>query len=377
MKSAAELERIIEMPISSIRVGDRHRKDMGDLASLAESIETHGLLHPIIVDERGALVCGERRLRAFQSIGLTLIPARVLDLSDALQAESDENKCRKEFAPTEAVAIGAAIEEREREKAKVRMIAGVRPSGNLPEGNGQSRDKAAAAVGMSGRTYEKAKAVVMAAQANPDTFGHLAEQMDRTGKVDRAFKELGRQKIIAENTELAKSVGAPTGKFRTIVLDPPWDYSDVGDCGIGDNYRSKPEYAQMSLDEIKSLPVADLAEDNAHLYLWTTNRLLSRSFALLEAWGFRYITMLTWCKPQIGLGNYFRNSTEHVLFGVRGSLALMSDNKPTWFIADRATHSKKPQAFYDMIAECSPGPRIDMFARDKRDGWVAWGAEVE
>jgi N6-adenosine-specific RNA methylase IME4 len=97
----------------------------------------------------------------------------------------------------------------------------------------------------------------------------------------------------------------------------------------------------------------------------------------LEAWGFRYVTCLTWCKPSIGMGNYFRDSTEHILFGVRGSLALLEKNVGTWFSAERqGKHSTKPEEFYQLVEKCSPGPWLEVFSRKGRPGWTQWGAEI-
>lgn len=196
----------------------------------------------------------------------------------------------------------------------------------------------------------------------------------------RIAKELKREDIREQNRELvaqaAPLVIAVEGMtFPTIVLDPPWDWGDEGDFDqLG---RARPVYDTMPIAEIAALPVGDLAEPNAHIYLWITNRSLPKGFDLLSGWGFRYVTMLTWCKPSIGMGNYYRGSTEHVLFGVRGSLGLLRQDVGTWFAAPRGNrHSAKPDAFYEMVETCSPGPWLEMFARSQRPGWQAWGAET-
>lgn len=198
--------------------------------------------------------------------------------------------------------------------------------------------------------------------------------------VHRIAKELKREQKREKNRELVESaqpVIIATGdqKYQTVVIDPPWDWGDEGDC---DQYgRARPTYDTMSIDEIAALPVGDLTEANAHLYLWITNRSLPKGFGLLEKWGFRYITLLTWVKPSFGMGNYFRGSTEHVIFGVKGSLSLLRADVGTHFLADRTgRHSGKPGEFYELVESCSPGPWLDMFAREHRPGWVAWGAEV-
>jgi N6-adenosine-specific RNA methylase IME4 len=184
------------------------------------------------------------------------------------------------------------------------------------------------------------------------------------------------RQIQREDTKaLANVTESPTGKYRTIVIDPPWAASDSADNdAIG---RSQPNYSTMTLEEIAALPVEELAfDDGCHLYLWARNRTVKDSFQLIEDWGFRYITMLTWCKPDIGLGLYFRNNTEPVLFAVRGSRLLARADVGTWFEADRSKHSAKPETFFEIVESCSAGPRLEMFAREDREGWHTWGAEV-
>ncbi len=178
-----------------------------------------------------------------------------------------------------------------------------------------------------------------------------------------------RQKVAA-----APDPSSLQGAFSAIVIDPPWDFGDEGDA---DQFgRGRPDYATLTIDRIAALPVADRAAKDAHLYLWITNRSLPKGFALLDAWGFRYVTCLTWCKPSIGLGNYFRGSTEQVLFGVRGSLPLSRKDVGTWFAAPRPGrgHSGKPAEFYALVESCSPGPYLEMFSRSGRNGWTHWGS---
>lgn len=194
----------------------------------------------------------------------------------------------------------------------------------------------------------------------------------------RERSEAERVRKREENRALTTEsrVPEPGETFSTIVLDPPWDWGDEGDHDqLG---RAKPTYETMGVDEIAALPVSRLAEENSHIYLWITNRSLPKGFRLLEAWGFRYITAITWVKPSFGMGNYFRGSTEHLLFGVRGSLPLESRSLGTHFEANRGSggHSSKPPEAYELIESASPGPWLEMFARSERPGWKCWGAEV-
>jgi N6-adenosine-specific RNA methylase IME4 len=191
----------------------------------------------------------------------------------------------------------------------------------------------------------------------------------------RVAKDRERQDKLAQNETLVQTCEplASVTACPTIVMDPPWDWGDEGDC---DQFgRARPTYETMSFAELLELELP--AEKNAHLYLWITNRSLPKGFELIEQWGFRYITLLTWCKPHFGMGNYFRGSTEHVMFAVKGSLPLLRSDVGTWFEAPRpGKHSSKPEAFYELVQSCSPGPWLEMFARSERPGWVSWGAEA-
>jgi ParB family chromosome partitioning protein len=194
--------------IDSIKVGSRHRKEMGDVTDLADSIDSLGLLHPIVVRDDLILVAGARRLAALKQLGRIDAPVHIVsNLQDAmplLQAERDENTCRKDLTPGEAAALGAQLEKLERPEAKKRQ--GTRTdlpehSGNLPESSkGDTRDMVAAAVGLSGRTYEKAKEVVAAAQEPdaPEEVKEAAAEMERTGKVDPAHKKVKAAKAKAK-----------------------------------------------------------------------------------------------------------------------------------------------------------------------------------
>ena len=225
--------------------------------------------------------------------------------------------------------------------------------------------------------------------------GKFAEEVDRTPElkqavgerrpviqVKRELKEQAREarreenrKKIAAVPEPEKAAAVADAKFATIVIDPPWDWGDEGDQDqLG---RARPDYSTMTIKQLEQLDVGGLADDDCHIYLWITNRSLPKGFRLLEAWGFRYITAITWVKPHFGMGNYFRGQTEHVLFGVKGSQPLKRKDVGTAFIADRGTggHSSKPSTFLDLVESCSPGPYIEMFSRSSRDGWISWGEQ--
>jgi len=356
------------MPLDSIRVGKRYRVHMGDIAALAASIAEHGLLHPVVVTPERLLVAGERRLAAVRSLGWEAVPVTIVTPADLLRAENDENAKRLDFAPTEAVEIGTALRPAAEAAALVRMSEGGK--GWKSDTPSKTRDTVAAAVGMSWLTFEKAEAVMGAAEADPE-MGDLVEEMDRTRNVNGAFRKLRRRQnraAVAAAPVVSDHVAGQ--KYQCIVLDPPWSPDDEGDVDqIG---RAQPTYATMPIAAIEALPVGDDAADDCHIYVWITNRSLPKGFALLKAWGFRYVTILTWCKPSIGVGNYFRNNTEHVLFGIRGSLPVTHQDIGTWFSAPRGPdgHSSKPDEFYELVRRASPGPRAEWFGRREREGFV-------
>lgn len=191
-------------------------------------------------------------------------------------------------------------------------------------------------------------------------------------------------------------------KYRTIVLDPPWRYlvnerpqaardaQYVKADGSPSRRRhavvADGQYPTMTHAEIAALPIADLADDKAHIYLWVTNPRLFADKAgngptpaeMMAGWGFEYTTMLTWHKLGApGLGWYFRGNTEHVLFGVKGKLGIPSNlRESNHFAATKGRHSAKPDRFYELVERVSPGPFMEMFARRRRFGWDVWGNEA-
>lgn len=220
--------------------------------------------------------------------------------------------------------------------------------------------------------------MVQAAKAEARQNGDIvtrAAVLDKIKTAKREQKAAEQETRREENAVKIEKLSTPPeaqGLFQTIVIDPPWDWGDEGD--VNQFGRAKPEYHTMPIDEIAAMPIPKIADDNCHLYLWVTNRSLPKAFRLIEAWGFRYITCLTWVKPSIGMGNYFRGSTEQVLFAVKGSQPLKRRDVGTHFEAPRGDrHSAKPDEFYKLVESCSYAPYIDIFGRKGREGWSVWG----
>ena len=172
-------------------------------------------------------------------------------------------------------------------------------------------------------------------------------------------------------TNPSNRTGRVPSVFRTILADPPWDIGQKG------RYGASTHYLVMSLERIKRLPVAQLAEANAHLYLWVINRGIREGIDVMEAWGFTYRSPLTWIKPRMGLGAYLRNQTEHLLLGTRGQAPVKFRGQGTWLYAPVQEHSHKPEEQYAIIQRLSDGPYLELFARRRQPGWFVWGNQVE
>lgn len=175
-------------------------------------------------------------------------------------------------------------------------------------------------------------------------------------------------------------------EFRTILADPPWQFQNRTGK-VAPEHKRLNRYGTMTLDEIKALPVSAAATETAHLYLWVPNALLPEGLAVMAAWGFAYKSNIVWQKIRKdggpdgrGVGFYFRNVTELILFGVRGKNArtLPPGRSQVNTIATRKReHSRKPEEQYELIQSCSPGPYLELFARGERPGWTIWGDQAD
>ncbi|MDD3654818.1 MAG: MT-A70 family methyltransferase [Desulfotomaculaceae bacterium] len=276
---------------------------------------------------------------------------------------------KSQFAQTSSVASGGGVEQ----YPGPGPAAGSGPDQALyPDGAAQPRRELRRPVSIflpAARHEAKARELNRAAGCGNEFAQRAVQSLARLDTTPRtATSEFNK---IQERRDPVPAPAIPAGRYRTLVADPPWRYADSNTRAAAEKH-----YGTMSTAEICGLPVGELAEEGAHLYLWATNAHLPEAFAVARAWGFAYKTLLTWVKPQMGLGHYFRGCTEHVLFCVRGSLPTRDNATRNCFEAPRAEHSKKPEAFYQLVEKCSPGPYLELFARRRRPGWQAWGNEV-
>lgn len=185
-------------------------------------------------------------------------------------------------------------------------------------------------------------------------------------------------------SHLLKFAGAR--RFGTVLADPPWRFANRTGK-MAPEHRRLSRYATMTVEEIAALPVGDVAAGTAHLYLWVPNALLAEGLNVMSAWGFQYKTNIVWHKIRRdggsdgrGVGFYFRNVTEMLLFGVRGKNArtLAPGRRQVNYLSSRKReHSRKPDEQYALIEACSAGPYLELFARGARSGWSVWGHEAD
>jgi len=188
---------------------------------------------------------------------------------------------------------------------------------------------------------------------------------------------------IAEPNPSEDLLSKLTNQYSTILADPPWQFQNRTGK-MAPEHRRLLRYPTMELKEILELPVSRLAAAKSHLYLWVPNALLQEGLRVMEAWGFTYKSNMVWYKVRKdggpdgrGVGFYFRNVTELILFGVRGSMRTLPPGRTQVNILStrKREHSRKPDEIYDIIEACSPGPYLEVFARFKRPGWKQWGNE--
>lgn len=174
-------------------------------------------------------------------------------------------------------------------------------------------------------------------------------------------------------------------RYGTILADPPWKFTNRTGK-MAPEHKRLNRYATLSFAEIEAIPVNSVVAEESHLYLWVPNALLAEGLSVMAAWGFTYKTNIIWHKVRKdggpdgrGVGFYFRNTTEMLLFGVRGRLRTLAPGRSQVNIIKtrKREHSRKPDEQYDLIESCSPGPFLEMFARGSRDGWDGWGNESE
>jgi len=315
--------------------------------------------------------------------GVIILDEDVLDsLPLQLRAEIVENIDRKSFTQSELAEIQGMLITRlsspefqrrgRRSQAQIDADAAAGIVYERPKRFENVTEKVAKLFGESEMTVRKRLAVAQAAKDDPEHYAGVSTNLDTFGSVHGAYRRLKEEQMKAA---IAGEEHPLVGKYRTLIIDPPWPIEKLMLQKMPG--QDAMPYATMTLEEIRALPVADLVHpDGCHLYLWTTHKHLPAALGIMSAWGFKYLCVLTWIKNQGFTPFSFMFSTEHVLFGHVGHVPFLKIGARLDFAEARREHSRKPEIFYNLARTVSPGPRLDMFAREGHEGFETWGAEA-
>lgn len=343
--------------------GDEYRR-------LRDDIAQNGLIEPIWLHE-GKILDGRNRYTACLDIGIE--PRyREYTGSDPIGFVVSLNLSRRHLTSSQRAVIALEVERQLAEDARKRQQGGqggVLLSQKFEQANdGKASEQAARMVGTNRQYVSDAKNIV-------DKAPELIDKV-RSGEltIPQAMHQLRKQ----EQDELRKQpIPIPIGKFNTIVIDPPWPIEKIERNVAPNQYAF--DYPTMTLEEIKEFSVPqEIAADNAHLFLWTTQKFLPSAFDIMNTWGFKYVFTMVWHKPggfqPYNLPQY---NCEFVLYGRKGTPKFLDTTSFfTCFDAPRTGHSVKPDDFYETLSRVCPEPRIDVFSRTERQGYSSWGNEV-
>jgi N6-adenosine-specific RNA methylase IME4 len=348
-----------------------------EYAALEADTRKRGVQVPIDKDEAGNILDGHHRQEIADRLGLPC-PARVLHF--ATEPEKREHVIKLNLARRhmDAVRWGRAFKRLLEERG-------------VKTGQGSRNDmttsatvaEVAAELGAPLRTAERRLAQARKYDALPVEEKAAVDAGEKSvrealrGAVRAAVRHEQEQTQATQRgegctVEDLNALVARGERFGCIYADPPWPYNNQATRAATSNH-----YATMSLEDITALPVADLAADNAHLHLWTTNAFLSEAINLIGAWGFTYKTNFVWVKPDMGVGNYWRGAHELLLLGVRGACPFQDHALKSWGEFKRGRHSSKPEQVRLLLERASPGPRLELFGRQAAAGWTVWGDQVE
>jgi N6-adenosine-specific RNA methylase IME4 len=378
-----------------------------EFESLCEDIEKHGVRDPAVLIQVGdekQLLDGRNRIRAAEKAGAS-VKTVMYDGDDPLGYVLSANLHRRHLNEAQRAMVAAKIKPMFEEQAKKRQEATQFGSQteepgddtvveNLPPpAKGKSRDQAAAATNVSGRSVSKAEKVIaggcdeLNAAVNQgglslDLAENLAKRpVDEQREILEKIAEFPKQnaKAVVRRHDKDKVIARlrgepqppPEGPFRVIAVDVSWSYDKRPDDGT---QRGQTPYPTMTIDEIYALGemVEGLAHDNCILWMWVTNAHMPKVYDILDVWGFEGKTILTWKKPKMGTGDWLRGITEHCILAVRGKPKVDLSNQTTHIEGAVREHSRKPEEFYQLVESLCPGSKLEMFATEAREGWQMW-----
>lgn len=339
--------------------------------ALKQDIAANGLLEPVWTFH-DKIIDGRNRYNACCDLGI--VPTlREWDGRGSLVAfVVSLNLKRRHLTSSQKAMVALEVEKALAGEAKERQGARNDITQRFAESDkGEAREQAAQIVGTNRQYVSDAK--VIQAKA-PDIAERVLSGELTIPKAKAEINRRERNDFMVETVDIR----VPDGKYRTIVIDPPWQMEKV----LREERPNQAgfEYPTMTTDQIKAFPIpAEVADDDCHLFMWTTQKFLPFAFEILDTWGFRYVFTMVWHKPggfqPFNLPQY---NCEFVVYGRKGTPGFIDLKAfPTCFDAPRREHSRKPDEFYSLIKRVCPGPRIDIFSREKRDGFDQYGNETE
>jgi N6-adenosine-specific RNA methylase IME4 len=339
-----------------------------------ESIENNGVLEPLVIKRDKTIISGHRRQKGAVEAGLDRVPVRKVEFdSEDLERRTliELNRYRER---TDGIKLkeGRELMRLETKRAKERQGERTDTSAkNFAQVSGGRATKIVAEqIGMSDRTFEKGLTVYEAADEGNEVARKQVEKLEQDStSIHAAHRAVKKEKQIEELE--AEPPQLPDGSYRVLVADPPWEY---GNQSYRSGNRGAVDYPTMELSDLKELDVP--AADDSVLWLWTTNAFMSEAHELLDVWGFEQKTILTWVKERMGVGHWLRNQTEHCLLATRGNPTVDLEDQTTYLKAPRREHSRKPDEFYELVESLCPGSKYELFARQAREGWEAFGDET-
>lgn len=362
-------------PVRLVKINSLHRHPRADIIppmrpsewqAFYTDVAMRGIRVPIEVLGDGTIVDGHHRYRAAQDLGLARVPIvdAPLNGDDSFTYLVKAALMRRHLTDGQraALAVYWMQENKLTPQSQPRTKKGDYQPSERRGSDGDTnptRREAKATFSVSQRAVATASKIF---HSDPDLLA-LVHRGETTLK--------GAAHQVKQREDKARIVNTkpPKGQYQVLVIDPPWPYSNRDQ---DPSHQGKSPYVALSLEQIGKLPIP--AAPESILWLWTTNAFLPDAFGLLAGWGFEYKTMLTWAKDKFGLGDWLRGQTEHCLLAVRGGYRVTPGSASTLLLAKAGAHSEKPVEFYALVEKLCPGNKLDMFARQRRDGWDSWGA---
>jgi len=369
----------------------------GDTESAADldetfisSVREKGVLEPLVITNGKQIISGHRRWLAAKATDTDRVPVRKSEFdSDLAEREAlIEFNRQREKTPGQIVNEFEEVLDIEKQRAKKSQGERCDLNDTCRSNEREVKDSyedAAESFDVSASSLKRGKKVKEKAESDdePEEVREAAReawdelQSDPDASFNGAYTRVKDAEREVEQEPETETPELPDETYRTVVIDPPWPVEKIGREERPDQGKYL-DYPTMEIKDIRELPIDELAADGgAHVYLWATHKHLPDAFEMLDAWGARFECLLTWNKPTGVAPFSWQYNTEHVLFARFGDGLQMDEmGQQVSFDAPVSDHSEKPDVFYDRVRNASPGPRLEMFARDERDGFDVWGDEA-